>query len=353
MRVRKMATGVQVAVTVLASCANLFCQTNNCSPFSPRAAQLVDILNKAAERALPGSQPIPKVGQHPGQKEDLNCSQFFHQMMRELGTAGSAVNSEWTNPNATANDIADNISRSADWVRVDIGQVQDLANRGIVVVGAQHGANHGHVGTAFPIPSTVNPGNFPSNSQFKGVGPFVRDGNEHQYGSPDNPDTPTGLFPSSYGAVRANLAFDLHSTTWYEFKPSVPSWWQSMSESAEQWFANWFSSHDSCSDIVGTWTAKGTSLTITNTAGMLGGTITMQEVKCDNDTGGSCDESHPYPPETWPLTSVSFDGHTLSITFDYSHPGAMKGYEHRMVTVQGQLSGDNLKFANGVLTKVR
>lgn len=172
------------------------------------AATLVDMLNSAAQNLK-----LPKGGVHSG--ESLNCKFYFQSLGAELRKHGLSATAEvWSNDKLSANDIVGKIkSGTAEWKPVSDSNVQELANRGVVVVGLAGGASHGHIAVAFP----TSPGQ--DLSTIRGQGPFIRDGDEH---SPDT-EADRKLYPSTWGAVKASKVFSYRRSPpeWYVWTPSM------------------------------------------------------------------------------------------------------------------------------------
>ena len=178
--------------------------------FSLEAYLLVTKLNDAAKEINP-SKKIHR---------SLKCVDFFQALGKQLGAEGE----EWTmQPKekiSRANIIADIIAAKAlqgkEWTQVygenqaDIArQVQELANRGIVVIGVKKAKNHGHLAIASPIPSQLQL------KHFGKAGPMVRDGNLYEGDR---------TYPKDYGTVRATKAFGSYEKdppTWYIWLPSA------------------------------------------------------------------------------------------------------------------------------------
>ena len=119
-----------------------------------------------------------------------------------------------------ANDIAKLITdnKRNEWLRVTgneyqiTGQVQALADSGVVVIALREGTTHGHLAIAMPMPPKIKLETFP------GHGPMVRDGNVHLSNNGKRK-------PSGWGAVRASYAFDKYtspdqSPRWYVWRHS-------------------------------------------------------------------------------------------------------------------------------------
>lgn len=174
---------------------------------SASAAALVDMLNAAAQNLK-----LPKGGAHFG--ESLNCKFYFQGLGAELRKRGLAATSDvWSNEELSANEIVSRIeSGNSEWKSVSDSDVQKLANEGMVVVGLASGSSHGHIAVAFPTPAG------PDLSSIPGKAPFIRDGDEHA------PDTEADhkLYPSTWGAVRANRVFSKSAPPqWYVWTPSM------------------------------------------------------------------------------------------------------------------------------------
>lgn len=169
------------------------------SDLLPATAQLVAALNSVGRSFHPVKDAAFR-----------NCSRHFRLVGHKLKHNGLPVGEEWLAPGLRANDIINKIRENerGHWQRVDEEQVQVLANKGVVVVGAAKGWPHGHVAIAFPTPPHFDPSKYP------GRGPFVRDGNEHARN--------LHLSTNPWDATRASLAFNYRSSqpTWYRWVPS-------------------------------------------------------------------------------------------------------------------------------------
>ena len=171
------------------------------------AAALVDMLNAAAQNLK-----LPKGGFHSG--EYLNCKFYFQGLGAELRKRGvPATGDVWSDEKLSANDIVRRIeSGNGEWKPVGDSDVQELANEGVVVVGLASGASHGHIAVAFPTPPGQDLSSIP------GKAPFIRDGDEH----PPDTEADHKLYPSTWGAVRANRVFARSAPPrWYVWTPSM------------------------------------------------------------------------------------------------------------------------------------
>lgn len=189
----------------LAAVNALLATRNTSMPAS--AAALVDMLDAAAHNLK-----LPKGGSHSG--ESLNCKFYFQGLGAELRKRGlPATGDVWSNEKLSANDIVSRIEAgSSEWKSVSASEVQKLANEGVVVVGLASGTSHGHIAVAFPAPAGQNLSGIP------GEAPFIRDGDEH----PPDTEADHKLYPSTWGAVRANRVFARSAPPrWYAWTPSL------------------------------------------------------------------------------------------------------------------------------------
>jgi len=196
-------------------------------PLPEDAAELVAILDSAAK-----DLELPK-GRATGRSlTQENCNKFFLQIGQELqkrnrpSWSGDFPDNPKRPEKWTANMVVRRISESAGrggdgkWQMIGLSgnelgpsieeiytQAQQLANRGVIIVGAMPGGtnSHGHLGILAPLPC-----GFESKSVSGSAGPFVRDGDEHE-----TRDKSRKYCPSTYGTVRASEAFRLSTTDWY------------------------------------------------------------------------------------------------------------------------------------------
>lgn len=177
--------------------------------FSAAAAELVAMMNKAsAKLGLKKGVDSPANG-----PTGMQCNLFLQALGRELQAKGRpTAGSEWRS-GLVANDIADKIARneSGQWKEVPEKDVQELANRGIVVVGVswdRRPGRHGHIAIAYPVRGEGVTLGTDRREKGDAARPFVRDGNEHRWREPGG-----GLvdgrryYPSDWGAVRATRAW--------------------------------------------------------------------------------------------------------------------------------------------------
>jgi len=180
------------------------------------AGQFVKILNDAAQRLH-----LPKGPVTDRERVAQMCQAYFRAVGSELARVGRI---SWVDnfPGLQADEIARTINAIAQqggaWQKIQGNSsqetwktAQDLANEGVVVVGAMAADNggHGHLGFVVPLPPGLD------TSMFDGQGPFVRDGNEHK------PLSSLRMYPSTFGAVKASKAFVLGRTGWYVWVPSA------------------------------------------------------------------------------------------------------------------------------------
>src|SRR5208282_5488765 len=154
----------------------------------------------------------------------VHCSQFFNKVFEQLRQKPEAK--RWTNPGYAKNLIHD-IQNSGEWRQVGPGEVQELANKGVIVEGTavyelkkngkvvlDKGGKpvlQAHLATAAPTPRGLDP------SEFYGKGPsFVEDGNYHPFKVKNTTEAKERhLFPGRYGAINAAIAFGNHPVVWY------------------------------------------------------------------------------------------------------------------------------------------
>ncbi len=161
--------------------------------FPPAAANLVHIMDKVTKKLN-----RPKGGYHKDLKPRLVCNFFFQGVGEELKKLGlPADRGAWKKGLRAAQIKAKIEADRTDWNELREEDVQERANRGIIVVAV----SPDHVAIAFPIPPQI---------QFSGRGPLLRDGNEH------GPETQADhrLHASSWGAVPAHNMFS------YEYSDS-------------------------------------------------------------------------------------------------------------------------------------
>jgi hypothetical protein len=177
--------------------------------FPPAAANLVNIMDKTTEKLK-----RPKGGYHEGL--EARCNLFFHGIGEELTKLGLPADTGAWEKGLKANQIKARIEKDkTDWNEVNENDVQELANKGVIVVVV----SPGHVAVAFPKPV---------DSKFPGKGgPLLRDGNEH------GPETQADnrLHASSWGAIPAHNMFS------YKTESSSPKfyvWAPSASPASEQ-----------------------------------------------------------------------------------------------------------------------
>jgi hypothetical protein len=160
-----------------------------------RGEELVRAMEEA-ERSL----KVPKNAQNDWSKR---CSAFFAAVGAQLGAEGP----EWK-PGTSADRIIKLIRKDhTNWRPVGEAEVQNLANDGVLVIGAAYDIPHGHIALAFPVSAlTSTPGH----------GPFIRDGNVHRISAEDR------VFASSWGALKASKAFNYsrHAPEWYVWMSS-------------------------------------------------------------------------------------------------------------------------------------
>lgn len=171
--------------------------------FPAAAANLVNIMDKVAEKLN-----RPKGGYH--KDLEARCNLFFQGIGEELTKLGLPANTGVWKEGLKANAIKAKIETDkTDWAEVNEKDVQDLANKGIIVVGL----SAGHVSVAFPKPGD-------SQISEKG-GPLLRDGNEH---GPDR-QADHRLYASSWGAIPSHKMFGYNSPSstpkFYVWKPSA------------------------------------------------------------------------------------------------------------------------------------
>lgn len=187
-----------------------------CEPLKGReyAAELMKLFETVSRNLN-----LPKGTAKDRELSSLNCQAFFRGIAQQLATNSKQ---SWVNdfsPQMNADQIAEKIANMANngnkWEEIvlstapkSLGDIISKANSGVIIVGVMqaNGGEHGHLGFVSPIPSTIKL------EDFKGDGPFVRDGNEH--------NLKDKIYPSTYGAVRASKAFKLSQTHWYIWKPS-------------------------------------------------------------------------------------------------------------------------------------
>jgi hypothetical protein len=177
------------------------------------AADLVNLFNAVAHKLKLPSGPTQD---HTRARK--NCQAFFRGVADSLSQEGKV---SWRDDfnGLVADGIAKKIEADSangkNWEKIKGStpqeiwkSAQDLANKGVIIVGAMpaDSSGDGHLGFVFPVPDGLKASNF------SGSGPFVRDGNEHW---PQGRD-----YPSTYGAVKASKAFQMNSTSWYIWAPS-------------------------------------------------------------------------------------------------------------------------------------
>ena len=195
------------------------------------SADLIRILDRAAEKGWKPTpdakaQPFPKGGLHNAQGERFgqgddylssNCSQYFREIMRQLSGQGFSVGNEWTDDNCDANCLIKRMKVSSgasngEWRKVSESDAQNLANQGEFVEGASYYPNgSGHLATVFPNSAGADL------SQIPGIGPLIRDGNEH----PPEREVDGRLYAGTWGAIKASKAFDYgkYPPIWYVWVP--------------------------------------------------------------------------------------------------------------------------------------
>lgn len=161
-------------------------------PFPPAAANLVNIMDKVTK-----DLNRPKGGYHKNLDPKLVCNLFFQGIGEELKKQGLPAGTKAWQKGLRAHQIKEAIEsdKTGEWREVKEKDVQQLANKGIIVVGL----SKEHVATAFPAP----PG-----AKIKTNGPLFRDGNEH---APDR-QADHRLHASSWGAIPSHNMFQ------YEYK---------------------------------------------------------------------------------------------------------------------------------------
>jgi hypothetical protein len=170
------------------------------------AGKFVGVLNKAA------NETNPKKSKDAAQIH-LQCQAFFKKVG---GLLGGEAAEEWKSY-GNANDICQKIiERPSKWRslkgKTDI-QIQEMANKGAVIVGVVEDIPHGHVAIVSPVPPELNL------KKFGGNGPMVRDGNiyDQKKKHPELPATwDNRAHPKDWGTVRASMAFD--------YKHNAPKW---------------------------------------------------------------------------------------------------------------------------------
>ena len=176
---------------------------------------------------------------------EWNCSSLMNEVGYKLydvanqqgitGTdASNLLGREWLSPQGnaagqlTANgriqEIRNKISsfkENSPWETVDESRVQELCNKGAIVIGGWQNPKpqkSGHVAICAPNPSEAKPK--PNSRNYPSCGmpplpPCVRDGDEHLTAGA------TKLRPGTYGAIPSNAAFGPNTPpTWYLWKPS-------------------------------------------------------------------------------------------------------------------------------------
>jgi hypothetical protein len=178
--------------------------------FTEAAGEFVKILNDVSQRLnLPKGPPTDR------RLSSLNCQAFFRGVAAALA---SQHKSSWEkdfpgmNADAIAKKLEESASVGGNWEEISLGDAQELANKGAIVVGASQKdkSGYGHLGFVFPVPADI------AAEEFHGSGPFVRDGNEHSLKT----ETGRRLALSTWGAVRASNAFAVSRTKWYAWVPS-------------------------------------------------------------------------------------------------------------------------------------
>ncbi|MDD3847418.1 MAG: hypothetical protein PHC90_13805 [Syntrophorhabdaceae bacterium] len=180
--------------------------------FPPAAANLVNIMDRVTKELN-----RPKGGYHKGLKPRLVCNLFFQGVGKELTKLGLPADRGAWKKGLIAVQIKGEIEADKTaWNELKEGDVQERANRGIIVVAV----SRDHVAIAFPVP----PG-----TQFSAKEPLFRDGNEH---GPEN-QADRRLHASSWGAVPARNMFgyeygdkekkELKSPRFYVWTPSESS----------------------------------------------------------------------------------------------------------------------------------
>lgn len=169
----------------------------------PEAAELVFALDRAASTVNPGKDASADRAKI--------CSEFFRVVGREMG----ATTSDWSQERP-ANAIADVLAtnQSGDWRRLDntgkggFRELQELANRGYIVIGVAKADPNGHVAVVAPVPPGLHLDNFGT------IGPMVRDGNMYVARETKR------VSPKDWGTVSASKAFHYGTNPplWYVWR---------------------------------------------------------------------------------------------------------------------------------------
>jgi len=137
-------------------------------------------------RSLLPNLPLPRslrpiLSRRNARWEELGGGFWAHSVKAQ----GFDQADEWVDDNCNADCFMKRMGSSPEWGMVDQADVQQLANRGVLIEGvAYYDGTNGHLATVFPTPPDL------SSSQFPGDGPFIRDGNEHP------PESETGSWHS-------------------------------------------------------------------------------------------------------------------------------------------------------------
>ena len=184
---------------------------------------------------------LPK-GKPEDVKNDLlnnNCQTFFRALGEELAKKDI---SSWNKSfpltkngksqigNPDADEIVAKMEEDAgsiswlwggrEWKKLDNWvEAQNMANAGAIVIGGSRRGSgaHGHLSVVVPLPPFIDLLTLGNENE---DGPLVRDGNEHSYYDPNNPNRIT---LTTWGAVRASRAFGretFKNTNWYMWVPS-------------------------------------------------------------------------------------------------------------------------------------
>ena len=204
--------------------------------FAP-AGEVVAAMEAASTelRALPpkdrgtepqGRQPKGRPDKRPPVTD--NCRDFFERVVKNLGEKRDKTGGEWQTPfpSLNADQIATTLinpeTRPASWRELNpLTEAQQLANHGALVVAAlpanlhrKPPRRHGHLAIVLPLSPSFDVGKYDP-KDLKGSGPFVRDGNEHDFRNKG-----LGFALASWGAIKASRATVPEETKWFLFVPS-------------------------------------------------------------------------------------------------------------------------------------
>jgi hypothetical protein len=198
--------------------------------YVPSLYELTKVLDDAAKT---GWKPNPDESARPFPKGGWNdldpmCSQYFREVMKQIKKRGVSVPDTYIDGNSNANKLIQAIQAAPqDWKKVDGSMAQAIANDGSIVVGTFFNTavdkdghtKSGHLAIVAPTPDGVKV------NEICGDGPFVRDGNEHFYSFPEETDncdkTGRHLYPSTWGTIKASIAFGSNPITWYMYRPTM------------------------------------------------------------------------------------------------------------------------------------